>query len=224
MQKLILAFVIVVGVAALLLGNCGQSAKAERIGPPLEDPWVMPAKAQLTVGRGVPLTRELTIHNGSASGLYTILLKTPDFVGDGYGLPPIGITPWVTIENGNPTLQPYETRQIRVTILIPSNAICPERFEIWLAVKNLTLKGMAQIEIVSRWQVSVVGNLVPLVDGPTAKSLVVPSSDLFLGAAGVAGGSGGFLPSWTMWALGFILLGCIGLYVFLVKGRVDEED
>ena len=192
MKKLIFLFILIVGVAALILGNCGRSkAEVFCLGNP----------PNLTA---VDLEGKVFLSWDNYCFPNTLIRYS-------YEKYPINPVDGAYLYEGKDKY--YEMVPTKKTVYFCAYG--------YVSVEGITTYSRpAQVKITLTKLVTIP---LPTVDGPTAKSLVVPSSDIFLGAAGVAGGPGGGFPIWTMWALGFILLGCIGLYVFLSRQKEEEK-
>ena len=119
--------------------------------------WSSPGKVQ--VGNFHPGARAewtLTLHNGNEDeASFLIAYKQPDNVQAGYQPAPAWCQDWVIIADPTPVLAPRETREILIALDMPTNAQAPEpKWEFWVSVKDTSQGGMVQVELCSRWLVS----------------------------------------------------------------------
>jgi len=119
--------------------------------------WISPGKVE--VGNFYPGARAewlLTVHNGNDyEAPFLIAYRQPDNVGAGYEPAPAQSQDWVVITEPTPVLAPRETRDILVVLDMPAEAQAPEpKWEFWISVKDTSQTGMVQVELSSRWLVT----------------------------------------------------------------------
>ncbi len=126
--------------------------------PPSENvTWISPGKVE--VGNFYPGARAewlLTVHNGNDyEASFLIAYRQPDNVGAGYEPAPAECRDWVIIVEPTPVLAPRETRDILIALDMPAEAQAPEpKWEFWISVKDTSQTGMVQVELSSRWLVT----------------------------------------------------------------------
>lgn len=125
--------------------------------PPQDMTWISPGK--VIVGNFYPgATAEypITVHNGNDYATsFSVTYRYPDNVGEGYSKPSSEVQDWVIIADMTPILQPYETRDIMVTLSMPEDAIVfAEQWEFWVSVSDTTQTGMVTTAMASRWLIS----------------------------------------------------------------------
>jgi len=158
LKKLIVLLIVV----SLLLTGCPQTSPlvVEPVEPPPElynQNWISPGKVE--VGNFHPGARAewpLTIHNGSEEpAKFEVRFKLPGTVNEGFVVAPEIVQDWVIIADPAPLLEAFETREVLIALVMPEDAESPGlKWEFWVAVRDTTQTGMVQIELASRWLIS----------------------------------------------------------------------
>ena len=148
-KKLFLGIILITIVTAGLACSTRQSL-------PLDDKtWLSPGKIEVSNFQpGKSTSQKITLHNGSkATVQYTMYYRTPDYVEQGFDAAPIDAQSWVTIIDQNPVLTSGETREIMVTLKLPSEAKTMSHWEFWIGVRAAKETGLTA-ELCSRWLIS----------------------------------------------------------------------
>ena len=113
-------------------------------------------KREIKIGGLTPAsTRVVTVrYDHWEYSTYAVYYKTPNALTEGYSVPPSGAKDWIIISDPSPVLAPFETREIQVSVVMPAGASAPNKWEFWIGVKDSSQGGMVQIELSSRWLVS----------------------------------------------------------------------
>ena len=106
--------------------------------------------------------RYLTIeYDHQSPTTYSVYYRNPDTLKTGYAAPPAGAQSWVLIADPSPVLAPYESREILVTLAMPTKAVAPDaKWEFWVGVKE---KSSAEagvsfsVELASTWLIEMRG-------------------------------------------------------------------
>lgn len=157
MKKLI-GLIIVTGF--LLLAGCTPSAPVIETPEPPPDlydkVWISPGK--VLVGHFYPGARaeyHLSIHNGNDQPTeFSVSFKEPGSTDNGYVTAPSEAYDWVIIADPTPVLAAKETREVLIAVEMPKGAEAPEKWEFWVAVKDVSQTGMVQTELACRWLVT----------------------------------------------------------------------
>jgi len=157
MKKLIL---ILAAVVVLLVAGCTPSSpviEKPEPGPELYDQvWISPGK--VNVGHFYPGARAeypLTIHNGNdQSAEFSITYREASTPEEGYVTAPDETQDWVIIADPTPVLKAKETKEVLIAVEMPEDATAPEKWEFRVVVKDVSQAGMVQIELASRWLVT----------------------------------------------------------------------
>lgn len=146
-------------VGMILLVGCTQSATPAypvNPEPPETSTWISPGKVVISnFYPGARAEWSLTIHNGKdIPADFMVSYRTPDYTNNGFDKAPNGTQGWVIVTDSNPTLISRETRDVLVVLDVPANVtITSDRWEFWIAVKDVSQAGMIQTELCSRWMV-----------------------------------------------------------------------
>jgi hypothetical protein len=128
--------------------------QVETVGGP---PGITPAKVFVNeLTPGIEATYILTICNNSHDATtFSVGYRYPDFVADGYAKPSSDVPGWIHISETLPTVPAHSTKNIEITLLVPSNATAPGKlWEFWIGVIDQSQTGMVQVELCQRWQVT----------------------------------------------------------------------
>jgi len=115
--------------------------------------WISPAMVQ--IGNYYPGARaewSIRVHNGNDTmAEFVVTYRVPDYVKEGYSMPPVEARDWVIIVDPTPVLAPKETREILVVLVMPKDAkITSQKWEFWISVMEKT-GGQVVTEMASRW-------------------------------------------------------------------------
>ena len=102
------------------------------------------AKTQTLYLDGLARNQQRTLeiwYSHSTPAQFKLQCKLPNIPGSGYEMPPGSICEWVTVANPNPVLQPFETKDIRVTFRMPPRSIAPDKFEFRIATSHKVIGG-----------------------------------------------------------------------------------
>ena len=152
---------VVLLIAILLLSGCAQPSivpgKVEAPPELYDKIWISPGKVE--VGNFHPGARAewpLTIHNGSEEpAKFEVGFKLPGTVDEGFVVAPEIVQDWVIIADPTPVLDAFETREVLIVLEMPEDAESPGlKWEFWIAVRDVSQTGMVQIELASRWLIS----------------------------------------------------------------------
>ena len=163
--KILLIVMLIVGI---LITGCGgtntsnptptPTATAEYIQePPQNVSWINPGKVE--VGHFYPgATAEylMTVHNGNDyPANFIIKYRYPDHVGEGYSFPSDDVANWVTVSGNDVDFQPYETKDITVSVTMPTGAVSPgNKWEFWISVVDDSQEGFVKTELCVRWLIT----------------------------------------------------------------------
>ena len=127
--------------------------------PPGDMTWISPGKVQ--IGNFYPGARAewpVQIHNGKdVETIFSVKYRQPDYVGEGYAMPPDEAQDWVIIVDSTPVLAPKETKDILTVLAMPKEGEAPPKWEFWISVMDTgAVKGMTGIhtELCTRWLVN----------------------------------------------------------------------
>jgi len=105
--------------------------------------------------------RYLTIeYDHQSSTTYSVYYRNPDTLKAGYSAPPAGAQSWIIIADPSPVLAPYETREVMVTLMMPSKAVAPDKWSFWVGVTEKSNAGAGvaiSIELCSTWLICMKG-------------------------------------------------------------------
>lgn len=105
--------------------------------------------------------RYLTIkYDHQSSTTYSVYYRNPDTVKAGYSAPPAGAQSWIIIADPSPVLAPYETREVMVTLAMPSKAVAPDKWSFWVGVSEKASAGAGvaiTLELASTWLIDMRG-------------------------------------------------------------------
>ena len=93
------------------------------------------------------------VYEHSSTSTYSIYYKEPSYVAEGYSMPPEDAKDWVIVADPSPVLAPFETKDILVSVVMPTGATAPSKWEFWIGVSE-SAGSMVQTELCSRWQVT----------------------------------------------------------------------
>ena len=112
------------------------------------------ASKELTIEGFQPAaTRTLTLQYYSPSAI-SVYYKLPDHALEGYVSAPDAAKDWVTVAETSPVLQPWETREVLITLAMPKGAMVEaKKWEFWIAM-SVASGGMIQTEMAVRWLVT----------------------------------------------------------------------
>lgn len=125
--------------------------------PPITQSWISPGKVNIgNYYSGAQAEWFIKVHNGdSTKTKYTVEYREPAYVSDGFVSLPTFNRVWVIVSESSPTLDPYETRTIPITLKIPSNAkIDAKKWEFWISVMEDSPAGVIKTELCSRWLIT----------------------------------------------------------------------
>lgn len=123
----------------------------------IDSPWISPAVVEVSnFYPGARAEWNLRVHNGKdeESG-FSITYKEPNYLREGYSMPPDGAQAWVLIADPSPVFAPKETLEILVVLEMPWNVEMEDKakWEFWVSVIEDT-DSMIRTEMCSRWLVS----------------------------------------------------------------------
>lgn len=124
--------------------------------PPADRTWISPGKVMIAnFYPGARAEYELSVHNGKDTKCqFQVKYRYPDHTGEDYEKPPAEAENWVIIADTTPVVMPRETLSILVALVLPDDAITPERWEFWISVIDTTQAGMVRTELCTRWLVT----------------------------------------------------------------------
>jgi len=146
MKRLIALLLIV----SLVLVGCSQAPIEEVLPTPPPDnmTWITPAKVQISnFYAGARAEYIITVHNGNDEDAEFLI---------GYvnREAPEEAQNWVIVSDMTPILEPRETRDIDIFLVMPDGAVAPSEWEFGISVKDISQSGMVQVGYVSRCLVS----------------------------------------------------------------------
>jgi hypothetical protein len=117
--------------------------------------WLSPGKIQINnLHPGSSITQKIKIHNGNKLAIkFSVYYRIPDYVENNYAVAPGNAGNWISIEDSSPTLEPQETKEIRIGLTLPDEVQLPERWEFWIGAKE-TKGNMLATELCSRWLIT----------------------------------------------------------------------
>jgi len=91
-------------------------------------------------------------HNGSEPAEYQAEFKYPDpkNLTDGFAFPPRGINNWVEVWNSSLILEPGEEGKFNCTLEVPIGIELPDKWEFWIAIKDIRQESFVQLETCRR--------------------------------------------------------------------------
>jgi hypothetical protein len=151
---------LIIATGLLLLAGCTPSAPViETPSPPADlydKVWISPGK--VNVGHFYPGARAeypLSIHNGNDQPTeFSVRYKEPGTPEEDFVAAPGEAQDWVIIADPTPVLAAKETREVLIAVEMPKGVEAPEKWEFWVAVKDVTQTGMVQTELACRWLVT----------------------------------------------------------------------
>ena len=120
--------------------------------------WISPAMVEISnYYPGGSASWSLRVHNGKdTEARFLVAYRVPDKVKEGYAMAPVEAGDWVIVADPTPILAPKETREIRITLVVPASTGAedlPVTWEFWTSVIEVT-GDMIQTEMCTRWLVS----------------------------------------------------------------------
>jgi len=122
--------------------------------------WVSPAMVEIgNYYPGGSAGWNLRVHNGSdTEAQFLVAYRVPDSdkIKEGYVMAPAEAGDWIIVSDPTPLLAPKETREIRITLVVPTSIRSedlPVKWEFWTSVIEVT-GDMIQVETCTRWLVS----------------------------------------------------------------------
>ncbi len=93
----------------------------------------------------------ITLHNGTNESIsFIVSYRVPSYTEEGYApMTAIGES-WLSFEPSTPVLQPKEKNSFIATLHLPSDAVVPDKWEFWIAIKEAGQTGQVQTEICVR--------------------------------------------------------------------------
>lgn len=86
---------------------------------------------------------------------FQVQFQVPDNVDAGWAKAPVIARSWVTIAESQPMLAPFETREVLVTLTMPSDAVkFAPKWEFWITATNMSQGGHVHVVLASRWLVT----------------------------------------------------------------------
>jgi hypothetical protein len=147
------SFIILLALVTVLI--CGISCTTSQTAQPADKTWLSPGKIQFSnVVPGKSITQKITIHNGRESNAaFLVYYRIPDYVENNYVVAPAEASDWIKIGEASPVFAPRETKEVQVVLEVPDGAQTPERWELWVGVKENTAN-MVTTELCSRWLIT----------------------------------------------------------------------
>lgn len=127
--------------------------------PPEDRTWVSPGKVSVTIGLDakypVQASYPITVHNGNLTPTtFSVRFAEPHNASGGFSMPPDGAQDWVIIAESSPVLDPRETREITITLVVPSKKDNLPNWEFWIVVGETGHGGFVTTEMAIRWLVT----------------------------------------------------------------------
>lgn len=134
----------------------GETVLSDQI-PARDKTWISPGKINISnYYPGATAECWLTVHNGNYKAAnFNIEYRDPSYTAEGYDKITTMAEDWVIIAGPSPVLEPYETRDILISLKVPSSLTnLPKKWEYWISVMDNSQSGTVITELCSRWLIS----------------------------------------------------------------------
>jgi len=98
-------------------------------------------------GVGKEADLPITLHSDRTEPIvFQLSYRTPSYTKEGYALAPEVVGDWLFFETSSPILQAQERREFMATLCLPDNATVPDKWEFWIAIKEVGQTSQVQVE------------------------------------------------------------------------------